>query len=95
MKTERKNQSNNISPLTSETLAISHLSIAEFEESQRWVRVKFGGEALIALGLWCSAEPIDCPFIVSPGMMSEWIYWNPLTTRLVVPIKALPLPIGQ
>ena len=46
MKTGRKNQSNNISPLTSETLAISHLSIAEFEESQRWVRVKFGGETI-------------------------------------------------
>ncbi len=41
-----KNQSNNISPLTSETIAISHLAIAEFEASQRWVRVKFGGETI-------------------------------------------------
>jgi len=45
MKTERKNQSN-ISPLGSETLAISHLSIAEFEASPRWVRVKFCGETI-------------------------------------------------
>ena len=46
MNIESKNQGNRISPLTSETLAISHLSIAEFEPSQRWVRVKFGGETI-------------------------------------------------
>lgn len=46
MKIEPENQPNNISPLTSETLAISHLAIAEFEASQRWVRVKFAGETI-------------------------------------------------
>ena len=46
MNIESKNQGNRISPRTSETLAISHLSIAEFEPSQRWVRVKFGGETI-------------------------------------------------
>jgi len=46
MKIEPENQPDNISPLTSETLAISHLAIAEFEASQRWVRVKFAGETI-------------------------------------------------
>jgi len=46
MKTEPENQRNNISPLTCDTLAISHLAIAEFEASQRWVRVKFAQETI-------------------------------------------------
>ena len=46
MKTKQDNQSNGISPLTSETIAISHNSIPEFEASQRWVRVKFGGDTI-------------------------------------------------
>ncbi len=46
MQIEDKEQDTNIAPLTSETLAISHLAIAEFEASQRWVRVKLAGETI-------------------------------------------------
>ena len=46
MKTERKTQSSKISPLTSETIAISHRAIPEFEASPRWVRAMFGGETI-------------------------------------------------
>ena len=46
MNTKQDNQGNSISPLTSETIAISHSSIADFEASQRWVRVKFGGDTI-------------------------------------------------
>ena len=41
-----KTQSNKIAPLSSETIAISHLSIPEFEESPKWVRTMFGGETI-------------------------------------------------
>ena len=43
---EQKAQSNKISPLSSVTIAISHLSISEFEESPKWVRTMFGGETI-------------------------------------------------
>jgi len=46
MKTEPKAKSNKISPLSSQTIAISHLSIPEFEESPRWVRAMFAGETI-------------------------------------------------
>ncbi len=46
MNTEQKAQSDKISPLTSETIAIGHRSIPEFEKSPRWVRAMFGGETI-------------------------------------------------
>ena len=35
-----------ISPLSSETIAISHLSIPEIEECSKWIRTEFGGETI-------------------------------------------------
>ncbi len=46
MRPEQKTQRNDISPLTNETIAISHLSIPELEESLRWVRTTFAGETI-------------------------------------------------
>ena len=46
MNTEQNVPSSIIKPLSRETVAISHLSIPEFEESQRWVRTTFGGETI-------------------------------------------------
>ncbi len=43
MKPKNESQKNEIQTLSSETLAISHLVISEFEASPRWVRAVLGG----------------------------------------------------
>ncbi len=43
MKTKNESQKSEIQALSSETLAISHLVIPEFEASPRWVRAVLGG----------------------------------------------------
>ena len=43
MKLKNKSQNSGIQELSSETVAISHLVIPEFEASLRWVRAILGG----------------------------------------------------
>jgi len=46
MTTDKNSQIKGIAPLSSDMIAISHLSIPEFEPSPRWVRTTFGGETV-------------------------------------------------
>jgi uncharacterized protein (DUF427 family) len=42
----QKPAGSSISPLSSETIAISHLSIPEIEECSKWIRTDFGGNTI-------------------------------------------------